>query len=416
MLRNRLFSLVTLLILLSGCTGTRIFPAPAELRGDLATLAGMPADAPIRFWGDLNSEVSDLQLKRISEQISARIAAEGEAPNQGRYDVLALSGGGADGAFGAGLLNGWSDMEGRQNRPARPEFSVVTGISVGALIAPFAFLGPDYDNELERLFTTTSTADLISYNFFNALFGYSLGLTDIQRLENTLAMLVNEDMVKRIAEEHRKGRRLWIGTTYLDAERAVIWDIGEIAISSYAYKPRLIRKVLLASSSIPGAFPPVEFAIDINDRYFSEMHVDGSVTRQLFAFPGNVALGELVRDQIRGMEPGTIYLVRNSKLAPDFTPVVPSLRGILSRSLFTLTNALAIGDVENIQKRAESEGWRLLSSAVPPEFSFPSEDFFDPRYMNALFEVGYGRAVNGIAWEILHNPEGTPKPLLAKAG
>ena len=416
MLRPALFSLVTLLVLLSGCTGTRIFPAPAKQQSDLATLVGMPEDARIRFWGDLDSEVAERQLRRIGEQISARIAAEGEVPNNGRYDVLALSGGGADGAFGAGLLNGWSDMESRRKTPARPEFSLVTGISVGALIAPFAFLGSGWDDELERLFTTTSTADLITYNFFNALFGYSLGLTDIQRLEDTLAKLVDDNMVKRIAEEHRKGRRLWIGTTYLDAERPVIWDIGEIAVSGYAYKPRLIQKVLLASSAIPGAFPPVEFAIEIGGRVFSEMHVDGSVTRQLFAFPGNVPLGDLVRKEVPSMEPGTIYLVRNSKLTPDFMPVEPSLRGILSRSLFTLTNALAIGDVANIEKRAEAEGWRLLSSAVPPEFSFPSDDFFDPRYMNALFEVGYDRAVDGIAWEILHNPEGTPRPLLAEAG
>lgn len=415
MLRPFVIILVTLLITLSGCTGTRVFPAPEGPLSELAQIAGMPADAPIRFWGDLDSAVAESYLVSVGKQITARAAAEGKRPDRGRYDVLALSGGGADGAFGAGLLNGWTDTEDRPEVIRRPEFSLVTGISVGALIAPFAFLGPDYDDELERLFTTTSTADLISFNFFNALFGYSLGVTDIQALEATLARLITSEMVEHIAEEHRKGRRLWIGTTYLDAERPVVWDIGAIAVSRYSEKPQLIRKILLASSAIPGAFPPVQFAIEIDGRLYSEMHVDGSVTRQLFAFPGNIALGEMVKKQVWGMEPGTVYLVRNSKLTPDFMPVEPSLRRILERSLFTLTNALAIGDVVNIQKQAAVEGWRLLSSAVPTEFSFPSEDFFDPRYMNALFEVGYDRAAEGRAWEILHNPEGTPRPVLARA-
>ncbi|HET7410610.1 MAG TPA: patatin-like phospholipase family protein, partial [Paracoccaceae bacterium] len=355
------------------------------------------------------------RLRIVRAQIAARIEAEGTVPDGGYFDVLALSGGGPDGAYGAGLLDGWSDGEDRPGGIKRPEFSLVTGISVGALIAPFAFLGPDYDDALERLFTTTSTADLVNLALFDALLGYTLGLADVRPLEDMLDQIVTPTLVQRIAEEHRKGRRLWIGTTNLDAERPVIWDIGAIAGSAYPRKALLIRKILLASSAIPGAFPPVEFPVEIGGEIYSEMHVDGSVTRQLFVFPSNIALGRQIDEQIPGLDPGTIYLVRNSKLLPDYDPVEPSLLSILERSLFTLTNALALGDVESIEQQAEAEGWRLLSSSVPPEFEFPAEDFFDPRYMRALYEVGYERAVAGVAWTVLHDPD-APENVLAEAG
>src|SRR5690606_10533629 len=157
-----------------------------------------------------------------------RIRAEGTAPNGGFYDVLALSGGGPDGAYGAGLLNGWSDRGGWPERAERPAFRLVTGISVGALIAPFACLGPDYDDELERLFTNIRAPDFVRFNIFDAIFGYTLGVTDIRPFEDILDEIVTPDLVQRIAEEHLKGRRLWIGTTNLDAERPMIWDIGAI--------------------------------------------------------------------------------------------------------------------------------------------------------------------------------------------
>jgi hypothetical protein len=413
--RLLLAALIACAIGLSGCTGDRALPAAGEPNADLARIPDMPQDVQARFWGDLADGQAEEHLALVRQQIAARARAEGAAPNGGLYDVLALSGGGPDGAYGAGLLTGWSDRGGWPEGAKRPEFSLVTGISVGALIAPFAFLGPDYDDELERLFTNTSTAGAVRFRLLDAIFGYALGVADVRPFENVLDRIITPGVVQRIAEEHRKGRRLWIGTTNLDAQRPMIWDIGAIAQSDYPRKPALIRKILLASSAIPGAFPPVEFPVAVEGEIYSEMHVDGSVTRQIFVYPSNIALGEKVADEVPGMKPGTIYIVRNSTLAPDYEPVDPALVRILERSLFTLTNALALGDIEKIEQQAEAEGWRLLSSSVPPEFDFPAEDFFDERYMRALYDVGYDRALNGISWQVLYDPAAPENPVIAEA-
>lgn len=400
---------------LSGCSGERLPPPPEGENLELGTIPGMPEDLEIRFWGDLAPASAEQQLNTIRDQIIARARAEGAPTNEGRYDILALSGGGSDGAYGAGLLNGWSERTGWTEGNPRPEFGLVTGISVGALIAPFAFLGPEYDDELERLFTRTSTRDVVQFNIFQALFGYALGLTDVRPLEVAFDEIMTPRMVERIGEEHEKGRRLWIGTTYLDAQRPVIWDIGAIAASSYPAKRELIKKIMIASAAIPGAFPPVMFPVEVDGESYAEMHVDGSVTRQVFVYPSNIDLKAQLKGRVPGMKFGSIYLVRNAKLAPDYQPVDASVLQIVERSLLTLTKALALGDADMVEQQAKRDGWRLLRTSVPPEFEVPEETFFDPQYMSALYQVGYNRARDGIAWEIVHDPVEVGEPVEADA-
>jgi hypothetical protein len=383
----------------AGCAGVRPLPALSESQLHLATLRGMDQDLEIRFWGDIAPPSTQLELEQIREQIAARARAEGQAPNDGAYDVLALSGGGSDGAYGAGLLNGWSE------RGDRPEFMLVTGISVGALLAPFAFLGEEYDDEVETLFTETRTEDVVEVILFRALFGWALGLTDITPLELMLDRILTPEMVERIAEEHAKGRRLWIGTTYLDAQRPVIWDIGTIAASDFRDKRELIRRILLASSAVPGAFPPVLFPIESDGELFSEMHVDGAITRSLFIYPRNIDLRQEFDEGSAGMRIGTIYLVRNTKLEPDYHPVAPSILRIAERSIWTLMKSAGIADITGIEDQARRDGWVLKRTSVPLEFDEAEGDFFDPKYMGALFEVGYQRAMKGIAWETVVEPE-----------
>jgi hypothetical protein len=390
----------------SGCTGIRPLPAFDAPQQDLAPIRGMDDEAAIRFWGDLAPPGMQGRLRKIRDQINARIRAEGVPPNDGTWDVLALSGGGSDGAYGAGLLRGWSE------RGDRPEFGLVTGVSVGALLAPFAFLGEGYDDELEALFTETRTEDVVDVILFRALFGWTLGLTDISPLERTLERILTPAMVARIAEEHGKGRRLWIGTTYLDAQRPVIWDIGEIAASDFGGRRNLIKRILLASTAIPGAFPPVLFAVERKGRLYSEMHVDGSITRSLFIYPRNLELKEQIDSGSPGqMRVGTIYLVRNTKLEPDYQPVAPSILRIAERSIWTLTKAAGIADVHAIETQARSDGWVLKRTAVPLDFDAVEGDFFDPGYMRALYDVGFERAMQGEAWETVVEPA----PAAAKA-
>ena len=305
----RLFVLGLMMLGLSACTGERfISAAPAELYEQ----AKIPGLSGIRSFGDVVPPDAEEQLDVIRQQIADRIAAEGKLPNNGRVDILVLSGGGSDGAYGAGLLNGWSD------RTGRPEFALVTGISTGALIAPFAFLGSEYDEELERFYTNTGTDDLVDLQIFSALTGKVLGLTNTTKLQETLSQVITPAFLDRVAEEHAKGRRLLIGTTNLDAQRPVTWDIGAIASSGFPAREQLVRNVLLASASIPGAFPPVLFNVVVNGKRYSEMHVDGGVTRQLFSLPRGLGLRDSEIPGDGALSLGTIYVVRNTKLAPQF--------------------------------------------------------------------------------------------------
>ena len=231
----RLACLVILAGLLSGCVGDRAFQAVPE---ELVLDAEIPGHGTIRSWGDKAPADSTDQIATFKRQIAQRIAKEGKRPNGGRIDILLLSGGGSDGAFGAGLLAGWS------KRGDRPEFALVTGISTGALIAPFAFLGPDYDEDLEKFYTDTKTDDVLIPRIWGALTGDLLGFADTTLLSATLERTVTPEFVELIAAEHNKGRRLLVGTTNLDAQRPVVWNIGEIAASDVPGKHRLITEYL----------------------------------------------------------------------------------------------------------------------------------------------------------------------------
>jgi predicted acylesterase/phospholipase RssA len=204
-------------------------------------------------------------------------ARETTRQSHGAPTILALSGGGSDGAFGAGLLVGWSQLG------TRPEFSIVSGVSAGALIAPLAFLGREYDPVLKEILTRGYEAQLSHIRAFpSILLG---GLPNARLLRRLVAQLVDDRMIERVAEEHGRGRRLIVVTTNLDAQRTVVWNLGEIAASTHTDRFSIFREVLVASASIPGVFSPVLIDVEANGRYFNEMHVDDGVTRNVFVAP-----------------------------------------------------------------------------------------------------------------------------------
>ncbi|MEL6479229.1 MAG: patatin-like phospholipase family protein [Pseudomonadota bacterium] len=377
-----------LLLTLVACVGVRPFPAPAPGLSEAADPPGFPN---MRFHSLDKQEEMDAQLALIRQQYGARIAAEGAVPNGGVYDVLVLSGGGPDGAFGAGLLNGWTQAG------DRPEFGLVTGISTGALIAPFAFLGPEYDAALKRFYTETRTEDLVAFAIFKGILG-AAGLTDTTPIRAILEREITADFVERLGAEHLKGRRLWVGTTNLDSQRPVIWDIGAIAATGRPEAPRLIREILLASASIPGAFPPVIFQVEAVGTRFSEMHVDGGVTRQLFLFPVDtrVVVKAPTNEAVRT---GTVYTIRNSKLGPEYAETEPGIVQIAARSVQTLLKAGGISDIAVLRSQARDADFDVKVIAVPNSFDAPSEELFDVNYMRALYDVGEQMARGGIPWE-----------------
>ena len=286
---------------------------------------------------------------------------------------LILSSGGEDGAFGAGLLNGLN-ASGK-----RPEYSVVTGVSAGSLIAPFAFAGSAYDDALRDAFTKITAADVFEVGATPESFVDTWPLKELLVKEVTPALLAD------IAAQHRAGRRLFIITTNLDTQRSVIWNMGAIAAHGGDEALKLFRTVLLASSSIPGAFPPVLIDVEANGKHFAEMHVDGGVGGQFFVAPA--ALMSAMSDY---RLPATqLYIVVNSGLQPDFEVVARSTPSILAQSVgmaVQVDTRLMLDRAFLVAKRS-NVGFNVAS--VPPTFNVPSRGPFDPDYMKALFQTGY---------------------------
>ncbi len=191
--------------------------------------------------------------------------------------VLCLSGGGSFGAFTAGVLCGWTCCGNR------PDFDVVTGISTGSLIAPYAFLGPAYDAQMKRFYTTLESRDLYKMKPVRGLAGEALA--DNSPLANQVKMAMTPEVVAEIACEHMKGRRLYVGTTAAESKQFVVWDIGAIACKGRPQDRDLIIQVLLGSSAIPGVFPPQHITVDVDGICVTERHIDGGVSQAIFMHP-----------------------------------------------------------------------------------------------------------------------------------
>ena len=237
---------------------------------------------------------------------------------------LAVSGGGDNGAFGAGLLNGWTETG------TRPEFKIVTGVSTGALIAPFAFLGPDYDASLREVYTTMTRSKIYRAR------GLSAALFDDAMADTTptcpvIATYVDQKMFDAIAREYPKGRLLLIGTTDLDSQRPVIWNIGALAASGHPQALDLFRKILRASAAIPGAFQPVLIDIELDGHKYQEMHVDGGAIAQLFLYPPSIDLSKSGIKRVR-----TAYIIRNARLDPDYAASERRTISIAGRAINTM--------------------------------------------------------------------------------
>ncbi len=393
-----LLVLVFVMIGLGSCASIpRVYPAPEAGNYHLAQIQGFHA---IRSYGDeqpafLNELVEDQRLK-IARNPSLRH----------RNDVLALSGGGADGAYGAGFLKGWTD------RGDRPEFTLVTGVSTGALIAPFAFLGPQYDGALKRFYTETKSSNIFIAQPLTALFGGS-ALVDPAPLKEIIKQEVSATMVRALAREYGRGRMLLIGTTNLDAQRQVIWNIGRIAASGHPKAAELIRQILLASASIPGAFPPVAIDVVIDGKRYQELHVDGGVTHEIFAYPPAIKVRHIERQL--GISPRkSFWLIRNTKINVTYRSVGLGVTDIAERSIGTLIKYQGRGDLIELERLARRDGFRFHLTAVPEDFTIESKEFFDPHYMGELYKVGYQAGISGRSWRTSLGDQFNLKPRLRR--
>ncbi|WP_144078355.1 patatin-like phospholipase family protein [Solemya velum gill symbiont] len=382
-LQTHTLILVSVLIL-SACTGfPREHAAPSKENYTRAQVTGFH---DIRYWGDEAPPYIDKVFLRLKSALKTNPSM------RERVDVLALSGGAEDGAYGAGLLKGWTQ------RGGRPEFTVVTGVSTGALIAPFAFLGPEYDASIKRFFTETSKKDIFLFTPFTAIFG-GTSLGDTKPLRRIIREEVDEEFVQAIARESLRGRILLISTTNLDAQRPVIWDIGRIAESGHPDATIFIRNIMLASSAVPGIFPPVITNVTIDGKQYQEVHVDGGVTNQIFVYPHALRVREMERHLRTYPKKKTFWLIRNTKIDPEYKPVDLTISDIASRSISTLIKYQGRGNLLNISNLAKRDGFDINLTHVPQDFDVAPNELFDPDYMNALYQAGYDVATSDKAWQ-----------------
>lgn len=288
------------------------------------------------------------------------------------------------------MLNGWTE------RGGRPAFKIVTGISTGALIAPFAYLGPKYDGVMRQAYTQVSEKDIFTKRPITAAL-FSDAMSDTSPMARLVSHYVTRELLDEIATEYAKGRILLIGTTDLDSREPVFWDMGAIASSQDPAALVLFRKITLASAAIPAAFPPVMIDVTVDGHHYQEMHVDGGATRQVFMYPRRVQIGASTGttsdDRLR-----SVYIIRNARLDPDWARTDRRTLSIAARAISTLIQTQGMGDMYREYLTSLRDGIDYNLAFIPADFSATRTSDFDKVYMTQLFDRGRALALSGAEW------------------
>jgi predicted acylesterase/phospholipase RssA len=373
---------------LQGCSTapSRLPAVPTELTAK-AEIPGMPG---VRYVGGGDfTELSRIALDALRREQELFIK-QGHKGALLPTAFLAVSGGGDNGAYTAGLLNGWTAAG------TRPEFRLVTGISTGALIAPFAFLGPKYDETLKTVYTTISPKDvLVPRSLIAGIMGDAMA--DNTPLWNLTRKSVTAELLKEIAAEYAKGRFLLVATTDLDARRGIIWDMGKIASYGTPQALDLFVSIMIASASIPAGFPPTMIDVEVDGKRYQEMHVDGGTMAQVFVYPVSMRLKEHAA-AIGVTRERKVYIIRNARLDPDWAQTERSTMSIAGRAIASLIHTQGIGDLYRIYAAAERDGVDFNLTFIPSTFNAPHKEEFDNEYMRKLYDTGYDLAVKGMRW------------------
>jgi hypothetical protein len=365
-------------LLAGACSSLPRQQAPAARQQVDAVPVGFTSD--VRWRGETTRSDFRHQALLLQERMT-------KAANGGPLNLLALSGGGAGGAFGAGVLVGW----GRHG--TRPQFQVVTGVSTGALIAPMAFLGADGDRTLEEAFSGSASEGILQLHWTGALFGASVFRGE--PLRELVDRFVTDELLRCVAIEASKGRLLLVATTDLDRNSLVIWDMGAIAAKGGANARALFRDVLLASASVPGVFPPVLIRVEAAGKTYEEMHVDGGTTASFVAAPD---IGAVIAHEFPQLHDARMYILINGKLGvPEETASMMTV-SILQRSVGAALRSITRGNVEVAYAFARRHEMTLQATAVPVEYPFGGSLDFAPTAMKALFDYGVRCASNNRVW------------------
>lgn len=370
----------------------------AALAAGCAVRPNKAANPPVHF---LAPVVSDLATPTggypaLERDTAATLEACPRGPTApGRpLHVLALSGGGQFGAYAVGILAGWSE------RGDRPDFDVVTGISSGALIAPFAFLGSKYDAALERVFTATETGDVFRFHPMILHLLRDNAVASAEPLRQQIEREVTEEVLNDLRAAHRAGRRLFIGTMNLHTRRLVVWDLGAIACLERPDSGALVRKLLLASSSIPGMVPPVEIEVQVNGAAVTELHTDGGAVAEMFVrFGADMPRPDPDRPQARWLAGAHLHAIVGGKLYLDPVEGRPNCIAAAGSTVAASLYALGRADLWRLFALCAASGMAFRTAAVPQDMEVPERSTaFDPDWQKKLYKAGRDFQLRREAW------------------
>lgn len=357
--------------------------APRPKRGRRLPCAPV-ADAEVKGFKDIRLTVSAAET---SLALAAdRLSLPRSGWTSGRFDILALSGGAAGGAYGAGALTGWTETG------TRPEFALVTGVSTGALIAPLAFLGPSWDEKLKDAYTGGHAKQLLSPR---RMAMFSGGLLKAEALHSLIEPFVDAELIAAVAAQHARGRRLLVATTDLDHQACCIWDMGAIASHGGEQALKLFREVLVASASLPGIFSPHRITTEYEGCLYEEMHVDGGVSAPLFIMPEGLLRWNKLGKRLKG---GRVHVIVNTMLDPQPRAVAPNLPAVMMRSFEAMLRFSYRQSLITATTLCAAQGIPLKTASIPNEAQTSNILNFETAAMEALFNEGRQRAVSGQLW------------------
>jgi len=368
----------------AGCAQTsRSAVVPATLNDNLIDITGVRAES-----SSITPQIQDRVERAVRWDLQRASAQTGDPPPKS-LNILAITGGGVYGAFDVGILKGWTDSGNR------PEFDVVTGVSTGAFIAPFAFLGKKYDDFLVKNYLDL-TADQI-YREKSLISGIlSESIASSKPLKRKIEGAITQEVFDEIAAAHKKGLRLYVGTTNLDTRALVIWDLGAIAASGKPGALELMRNVILASGSVPGFYPPAYIDIEVNGKKYQEMHVDGGASCNVFVRPFMLGVDKQNPGNAFG---SNVYVISSGKLFADSGKVDPNLIDITTSAITSLLYAGTRSDINAIYNLALDTGMNFNLTAVPDNLTISGDCLsVDPKEMRTLFQTGYQLSLSGRCW------------------
>lgn len=372
----------------SGCAHLR-HAVPENLVGK-AVVIGMP---DIRYYADKADSFS-LMRQSLADSFKEEGKSDYLVSGIKTYPVLLVGGGVSNVAYGIGLLKGWS-KEG-----SRPVFKIVTGYSSGSIIATATFAGEDYEDRIADLFTSISSKDALKpRSVFSVLFGDSLN--SLAPLAKKIDNIVDEDLMVRITREHKKGRRLYVGTTDFDAQEFVIWDMGALASKGSLDSLKMFRKIILASCAFPAMVPPVYFQVEAGGRHYDEMHVDGGVVSGLFyiyqLMEDTESIAGFSGIDLKGSKT-RVYALNLCYMSPHSKQVEDNMVAITSRLIELNGASKMTGDTYRIYAFAKERGWDFNLAYIPEDFEPHQKEMLDKQEMRRLFKRGYDDAAVGYKW------------------